>query len=358
MAVVLRCLRKRPRPGSPVQHKEGGMSESGQVDPWVQAAADAGDSRAMLCLAHQSRYGSEARVRWQRRAAEAGNTVAMRELADDLQIFAAFPDKLREALHWYTAAALGGDMKSVRALAVLSPDRPERDRWLRVLFENGQTFEAYVQVSQALEAKGHVTEALELWRAGAHAGFRYCMLRWADYLRRLGWEHQAEANLWSARAAHEEAQTLRQPPSYQPAAPGALVTVVITAVVTTGLVPFVQQMISKAAEDSYAALRTYLREHFRRRAEPHSPSDLDQLLIVRPPDGERPDAVLQVWTDLPDDAIAALVQLLHDMRSLEPSNQGERRWYWNSTAHRWQILELPPLSVPPQLPDTADSTDH
>ncbi|HEY1642899.1 MAG TPA: hypothetical protein VGG35_19570 [Streptosporangiaceae bacterium] len=55
-------------------------------------------------------------------------------------------------------------------------------------------------------------------------------------------------------------------------------------------------------------------------------------------------AVLQIWTELPDEAIAALSQLLYALRAAPPAGPGAgQRWYWNGGTRRWELLRLPPL---------------
>jgi hypothetical protein len=114
-------------------------------------------------------------------------------------------------------------------------------------------------------------------------------------------------------------------------------------------------MITKAGQDSYDSLRHFLRDQFRRGVHKGPPNEKDQLLVIRPPK-PRPDAVLQLWTDLPDEAITALAQLLYDMRTAQPAQPGAgRRWYWNGTARRWQLLEVPPDQKPGE---TGSSQPH
>src|SRR5580658_3453820 len=80
----------------------------------------------------------------------------------------------------------------------------------------------------------------------------------------------------------------------------------------------------------------------RRPAPRHKPDGRDQLLIVSPPPDQQPAALVQVWTDLPDEAITALSQLLYDMRGTQSrASDAGKRWYWNTSSHRWELLQLP-----------------
>jgi hypothetical protein len=129
-------------------------------------------------------------------------------------------------------------------------------------------------------------------------------------------------------------------------------------VITSVLVPFVQTMIAQAAEDSYKGLRRYLKARFGKAMAPgETPHRDDQVLVIRPPEGEQPGAVLQIWADLPDEAISALSQLLYDLRRTQPPLPGtECRWYWNGAARRWEALLLPEPGQDP--PGTRDQPEQ
>jgi hypothetical protein len=187
---------------------------------------------------------------------------------------------------------------------------------------------------------------IDLCRVGAGAVFEreQCAERWADYQRHHGPGYEADLRRWQERAEQELTQRLPPPPPPRfGAGPSTAETIVTTAVITSVLVPFVQTMITKAAEDSYNGLRRHLKACFSKAMAPReTPHRDDQLLVVQAPDGHQPDAVLQIWADLPDEAISALSQLLYDLRNAQPPPHGaECRWYWNGTARRWEALRLP-----------------
>jgi hypothetical protein len=205
---------------------------------------------------------------------------------------------------------------------------------------------------------------IELCEAGAGTAFDYepCVERWAGYQRNHGPGYQADLHRWQERAEQELAKRLPPPPPPPPprfgAGPSAAETIVTTAVIASVLVPFVQTMITKAAEDSYKGLRRHLKACFGKAMASHETPDRDdQLVVIRPPEGQQPSAVLQIWTDLPDEAISALSQLLYDLRTTQPPPHGaECRWYWNGTARRWEALQLPGAGHNP--PDTDDQPDQ
>jgi hypothetical protein len=190
--------------------------------------------------------------------------------------------------------------------------------------------------------------AIELCRTAAGEGASFererCIERWAEYQLHHGPGYQAELRLRQERAEQELTKRLPPPPPPRFAGgPVTAATIITTAVITSVLVPFVQTMITKAAEDSYQGLRRHLKACFSRVMMSHeTPHRDDQLLVVRPPEGQHPGAVLQIWTDLPDEAISALSQLLYNLRTAQPPLRGaECRWYWNGTISRWEALQLP-----------------
>lgn len=202
---------------------------------------------------------------------------------------------------------------------------------------------------------------IDLCRAGAGAAFERerCIGRWADYQRHHGPGYEAELRLWQERA--EQELTRRLPPPPPPrfgAGPSTAETIVTTAVITSVLVPFVQTMVTKAAEDSYYGLRRHLKACFSKAMAPaETPHRDDQLLVIRPPEGPPPGAVLQIWADLPDEAVSALSQLLYDLRNAQPPCPGaECRWHWNGSARRWEALQLPVAGQDP--PGTRGQPDH
>jgi hypothetical protein len=184
--------------------------------------------------------------------------------------------------------------------------------------------------------------SIDLCRTGAQHGNPACARRWADYQQHYGADHEVEARRRQQTIEAELDEVLPPPPPPRfGGGPNTLATVVITAVITSGVVPFVQAMIAKAAEESYNGLRRLLKTRFGKVAhERDEPDRDDQLLVVRPPEDEPPGAVLQVWTDLPDEAIVALSQLLHDLRTIQTPGDAETRWYWNASTRRWEVLKL------------------
>ena len=313
----------------------------GGVNPWILAAAHAGDIRAMRCAARTVSYGpSDEYIRRMRCNWPDDETLATLPDESALKTGAAAATE-RERSRWYAAAAERGDDQAAAELADLARPFQERmyDR-LRWLAVHGRRF-------ADMDCGALGPEHLGLCQAGADAGSASCMERWAGHLRSLGPAHQAEARRWQERAAglrKAESEPWPEDSGIRRRTIGEPGTIAIIAVVTSVVVTFVQAMIAKAGEDSYDGLRRYLGSLFRHSVpSPDQPNPRDQLLVIAPPDEQPPTAVLQVWADLPDEAISALTQLLYDLRTAQQPDPGaERRWYWNGTARRWQILDLPP----------------
>jgi hypothetical protein len=277
-------------------------------DPLVVAAARAGDARAMRCIAHRT---------WARR----GIVYQPPDTAVTLEA------QVLETARWYAEAARHGDPTA----------RAELDSYLEA--EHSAQHLARVPA----DTPWRRARAARDCRPGAEQGYASCMLRWAERLRALGPDHDDEAGQWRERARHGQPDL--PAPAGQP--PGLSVdpaTIALTAVVTAAVVPFVQAMVTKAGEDSYDGLRRWLGDRFRRALPPrHRPDQRDQLLVIGPSPGRPEDAVVQVWTDLPDEAITALSQLLYDLRAAQVARpEGGKAWYWNNVSRRWELLELPP----------------
>jgi hypothetical protein len=320
-------------------------------DPWIIAAAQAGDGRAMRMVAGRVHYRPSAGYVRLERAAQS-DPAARQALPDWPSLHRRIEERqASEETRWLTASARHGDPEALAELDEYRRADHSSQHFLRELY------------SEAGPAPGITTpeDDPEACRAGAAEGYASCMLRWAAHLRTLGPGHQAEADRWEAEAEHGK-------PDEVPRRGGSIEakvdpdTIVLTAVATATVVPFVQAMMAKAGQDSYDGLRRWLLETFRGVLPPrHKPDRKGQVLLVSPPPGEPPAAVLQVWTDLPDEAIAALSQLLYDLRrtqraqaaerhrrwsprrrSVAPAQPAEQRWYWNGGTRRWELLQLPP----------------
>ncbi|GAA0975761.1 hypothetical protein [Streptomyces rhizosphaericus] len=109
----------------------------------------------------------------------------------------------------------------------------------------------------------------------------------------------------------------------------------VTAAVTTAVIPFVHALISKAAEDAYGQARALVQRMLRR--SPSSPSETNNgatLLIADDPDAH---ITLCLWSDVTDEALRALASLDLDELTAQRPDRGRIRLVWNSATARWQI---------------------
>jgi hypothetical protein len=214
-------------------------------DPWVVAAARSGDGRAMRCLAHRA---------WNRRATvyRRLDTAAKADLAAGMALpNGVFPDRptreirVLETARWFAEAARHGDSQAEAELGG---------------YLQGEHFSQHL-ARVPTQSRWRRTRTPQECQAGAEQGYASCMLRWAAQLRALGPDHDMEAEQWLARAPHGKPD-LPTPPATMAAPSQTAETIVLTAVVTAAVVPFVQAMATKAGEDSYNGLRRWLLEVF------------------------------------------------------------------------------------------------
>jgi tetratricopeptide (TPR) repeat protein len=327
---------------------------------WLAAAARAGHREARICLgwldAGRKLYDSANRPevnQWFRRTAASGTG----GLAD----MASYRDR-EDALLRELAAA--GDDNSARHLALAARRRRDTDamvHWYGRAAELGDGASALLQ-GEALEEQGRLEEAEAVYR------------RLAASLERLA------ASLEEAQAVYRRAAApaplpefldmvryqswrLRQAPSrdmvrYQlrrllerqgkpvpadlqhtepdpPADRGDASTIVATAVVTTALVPFIQTLATKAAEQAYGAARSLISRllHPDQRAT-NTPPPGPVLHVLR---DSQSDTLLELSADrLDDEALHALT--LTDLEALAAPDPAGRTVTirWDNQAGLWR----------------------
>jgi len=250
------------------------------------AAATAGSVPAMISAAPLSTGAEQERVL--RAAAEAG---------------------ARRAAGW-----LGGLLEG--------RDPAEAERWYRLAIERGD-LRRRISLADLLAGQGRDAEAEELYRTEAERDDQEALRRLIDLLSARGRRH--EADRWRRRA--EELG----PEGMASGHGSSLETVVATAAVTTALVPFLQALAGKAAEDVYAALRRLAG----RRPHTRPPADREaELLVVEDPDG---DVALYVWLDDSDEALRALAELDPQRLLRNRFWAGTAALVWDRAAHAWRL---------------------
>ncbi|MEU1203254.1 hypothetical protein ABZ446_44630 [Streptomyces sp. NPDC005813] len=360
-----------------------GLKVAGKPDQNIELAAEAGDPAAMRVL---GKYLHTAEVdanqveaeRWLLAAAEAGDLEAMHELSWLYHERAAKqrrPDNQADNaawLSWCRRAADGGWVDAMRTMALITADTDEEELWLRraagggarremlrladMLAGKGQGAEAeqwyHAAIAHGLpSARDHLasfliaqdrpSEAEKYVRAEAEAGSWPAARQLAEALERLG--RADEAAEWHARA---EALSPRTYEGGVPAGPG-LVEVIVTAVVTTALVPFVQALVSKIADDAYGQGRQWIRRLVRRNrassndtddeGTPSSPPVVDAdagLAVVQDPDA---GISLFLWSNASDEALRALSALDMDELTLRRPDQGRVHLVWHPEPGTWHV---------------------
>lgn len=329
-------------------------TQAREEERWYRRAAEAGSGPAVVQLSRllDRLDRHEEATEWLRRGSEAGHPAAMVRLAEA----ETSADHLDEAERLLRSARDLEDTEAAVPLAALlqsrgryaeaerilleelaDGDKPESimlllaeyqqspagtERWLRAAVAEG-SMRAQVRLGEFLSVRGQYAEAEELLRSAVNTGWIAARPSLADHLARQG--RTTEANREYERAAVERTTAGGLPTDWG--------TVVTTAVVTTAAVPFVKTLAQKAAEDSYAAVRKFIRHlirtHGQRKREYGAAAHTGPVLLVHDPNT---DTILRLPPDLPDDAIRALT----DANLTTPSGTARPvRLIWDPTKGQW-----------------------
>ncbi|MFE7749348.1 hypothetical protein [Streptomyces sp. NPDC057428] len=318
------------------------------AERWLLGASEAGDPEAMYLLSriywnqavnrHPNGEADKARsADWCRRAAQAGWPAAASAMGTMSGISA------EEREYWLRRTAEGGDLWAMTSLAELAErqERPDHaEHWYRVAIDHGMSH-VRTQLSRLLMRQGRLGEAEQCVRPQAEAGSVAGAGQLADVLRELGRTQEAAAwrERYEVRRAREFEESSRQ---LHGAAP-ELATVAVTALVTTAVVPFIQALVSTAAEDAYGHARGLVRQMLRRRGEPAPASEPVEerageeepgLLIADDPEA---GITLFLWSNASDEALRALSSLDMSELTTRRPDQGRVRLVWHTGASRWHI---------------------
>ncbi|WP_141202851.1 tetratricopeptide repeat protein [Streptomyces griseorubiginosus] len=304
-----------------------------EAERWLLAAAEAGDPEAMFELAwvFRERADDDAWMRWCRRAAEAGWVGAMGAMA----LTTAGTD---EEEPWLRRAAGGGARPEMLRLANMLAGKgqaTEAEQWYHAAITHGLS-SARHDLASFLIAQDRPAEAEEHVRAEAEAGSQTAATRLAEALERMG--RADEAAEWRTRA-----ETSGTWGGGVPAGPG-WVEVIVTAVVTTALVPFVQALVSKTADDAYGHARQFIQRLVRRNRTTSndeeastSPAAVEAdagLAIVQDPQA---NISLVLWSNASDEALRALSALDMNELTLRRPDQGQVHLVWHPASSTWHI---------------------
>ena len=275
-----------------------------------------------ICLTGRGR-GAEMEA-WYRHNAEQGDVMAMCRLASAEEN----RGNLEQAEQWLRKAVDSGAGDAIDRLERLLR-RQERQPEIEIVCRQA---DAMVGLARLLERAGDMDQAKSWLRRAAESGDTEAVLDLAALLRRHG--NDPEIEHWLPWATEIE----RTHRGFQPCSAGDWVAPI--AVITVAIVPFVNALLARAANDTYEKARSLLRRLVDREGRDDQP-DLPlakQLLIVEDPD-PRLNLAIHLWADTPDGAIRALKDLDLEKLSAGATGVGKVRIYWNRATQSWQILD-------------------
>lgn len=282
-------------------------------------AARQEDPDAMFALGLLGlRESSQALLRLELYQRGFGNAQVGEVLTEDL-------DAIASSVHWVKAAAQRGVAPAMASLASL-PTLPDLERlqWLHAAAVAG-AWGAPSRYADRLNEMNEKEEAGRWYQLDVEAGSAYAATRLAMLYGETG-DHEKASEL--QRLATE----LTRPP-FNGVAAGDMAPIVITALATTAVVPFLQTLVTKAAEDAYPQIRALIARLFNRSSRP-GPYDSSphRLLLVQ---DDVKALELFLWADVSDDAIRALGELnLAELRALGANDEGVRL-AWDAGRGKW-----------------------
>ncbi|MGW8359164.1 hypothetical protein ACWGK1_01120 [Streptomyces wedmorensis] len=311
------------------------------ADQWLYLAAEAGDSEAMYgqAQAHYLEEGEAAREAWAYwlgHAAEAGWLAAM----EDMVNYSTSEDQ-RE--FWLRKAAKGGAPGSMLTLADLLAEKgqaAEAERCYRAAMDMGLTV-ARSRLASFLTRQGRLTEAEQYVRPEAQAGSSAAAEQLAEILQELG--QAEEAATWRAQIDTLRAREREGP--LEGTGGFDVAEVATAALVTTAVVPFLQALAAKVAEDAYGQARKLVRRLLRRNGRDGSIEDSSQpsesaagnepgLAILQDPDA---GITLFLWSNASDEALRALSSLNFGELTHRRPDQGQVHLVWHPASGTWHI---------------------
>lgn len=344
--------------------RHGPRAEEG--DAWVRRAVAAGSTHAMRRLgAWRARQDPAEQEQLYLRAAEAGDSTAVSLLARlyDKQ------GRRPEAEIWLRRATGGGfDWSLSSRLVLLLAMRGADDEALEICLRSDEPGGEVYQLAESLSEEEGLREAADRWMRDAYdlgsglAAVHYAERQERDgdlagaerlyresgsarslveFLERRGRVAEARSMLEgegdserlaaflerhgdSGEAAAMRDRIRRARPDVLEAEAGEWVTVVATVVTASALVPFVEALIGRVAEDTYNGVRGKLRKLARRLGKGREPAESTLIVVSDPGSHLR----LHMRTDATDEALAAL-------RDVDLSGpRGALRW--NPETHEWE----------------------
>ncbi|WP_406349833.1 hypothetical protein [Streptomyces sp. NBC_00658] len=330
-----------------------------RAETWARAAAEMGDPSGMVRLSRIcttmalggtyyfdlkqleelrgdpdfERWSDEA-DRWKVKAAEAGNSSAISSMVS-------LSKSAEERERWLRhGAAIGDRYIRDELLSLLREQRrfEEAEPWQRAAAEDGDGSEQ-LRLAQKLLEQGQLDEAEHWFRTAASNAQEWASLEAAQALARLLMDQgrEEEADHWRRRATEIQNRPIPPFDSVAPSATPAWEATVITALVTTAVLPFIQTLVSKTAEDAYAQARQLIRRLPTRSASGAASLSRQaeaQFVIVDDPDA---DITLYLSSDVSDEALRALAAFdLSELTARRPDT-GRVRLVWHQPSGTWRI---------------------
>jgi tetratricopeptide (TPR) repeat protein len=258
---------------------------------WWVIAAEAGHPNAMTLLAGRSRDLDQQEY-WYRRAASRGYALGAWGLG---RVLEAKGDVAGAELYYHQAINLGEWVAAVDLGELLDRQGrgPEAERLY--LEASAHLPGAWYAMAKLLERQGRHFEAAQWRKINYPAVWRLL----ADRLDTEG--DRGKARYWRDKAFQYEHPDQGLAGSIHL----GVETVVVTAVVTAAVLPFLQSLAGKAAEDVHGLLRQMFRRGRKSRTQPRHEGD-NQLLIIEDPGT---DVDLYVWLNRSPEAMTALASL-------------------------------------------------
>ncbi|MCY0936848.1 hypothetical protein [Streptomyces sp. H34-S4] len=213
-----------------------------------------------------------------------------------------------------------------------------------------------LELAQRLLEQGRLDQAEHWLRVAAADAGRSVALQGARKLARLLTDQgrEDEAAQWHRRVEEMETEnrllgSSLPPPVYS----GRMAEAALTVLVATAVLPFVQVLVSKVAEDAYAQARQLIRrlplgrQESRSAGNPAGPSGQPQARFVIVDD---PDAGITLYlsSEMSDEALRALAAFDLDELTARRPDAGRVRLIWHQESGTWRIRGE--AGQPPALP--------
>lgn len=160
---------------------------------------------------------------------------------------------------WLRRAVDGGDTFAIVLLGQLAEEQgmfDDAEYWYRLAYDRDEPG-ARDRLSNLFRRRGRLSEAVAFFRPGAERGCSADTWQLVIALKEMGREQEAATwqELYDRQYVDEHGRSA-------PSQSG--ITIAVAAVVTTAVMPFIQTLVAKVAEDTYEQARGLVRRMLRR----------------------------------------------------------------------------------------------